>query len=414
MYILVFVAILFLIIKRLVHCIEYNPDKKLPYIALKLISSVIFFISISAIGNIGSIFPTELGSEQIALNQSPSNVILYSTESTIYDNTLSSEPETHKNGSNTSTISDEIIEKYKNSSISIYDKDAFKNSCIEITYNNLDKSWIGKNVTKEILFTDTMNDEYVCGATESYIEDYNDYQHTYRVYDILDCRINKSFPIYSNDVFRIYGTVKDVQYNYANGLNYPIIDMYYADYVREWGKDIDTSKALAQIEDERITEQNELKSKQEYYHSLNSDYTGTTKNIDSMLSLDEDDFKNHCDAMNYYNLMSSTEDLNGRFVKVHLQLEYGKIFLSQDSKYKYLNSYATIFNIDDKLWSCHLYNESVDAYNGDYFYTFFADNRISSIDSLKENDELIVYGIILNYENNNSNNTFDILALYIE
>ena len=61
-----------------------------------------------------------------------------------------------------------------------------------------------------------------------------------------------------------------------------------------------------------------------------------------------------------------------------------------------------------------MYNESVDAYNGDYFYTFFADDRISSIDSLKENDELIVYGIIINYENNNSNNTFDILALYIE
>lgn len=114
----------------------------------------------------------------------------------------------------------------------ISEKD-FKNNCVEIIYSDLDDEWIGKYVTKEILFTSTEQHEYQCASTESYIENLDGFQHVYTIYDIYDCRFDKSFPIYANDVIRIYGIITDIDTNYANGLEYPIIDMYYADYIRE-------------------------------------------------------------------------------------------------------------------------------------------------------------------------------------
>lgn len=139
--------------------------------------------------------------------------------------------------------------------ISDIPEEQFKDECLEIEYNDLSKEWIGKFVTKEILFTDSMQDEYVCASTEDYIEDYKEYQHTYRVYDIYDCRFDKSFPIYYYDVTRIYGEIIDIGCNYANGLDYPIINMYYADYIRKWRHDTDTSKSIDDIKKERIDEQ---------------------------------------------------------------------------------------------------------------------------------------------------------------
>lgn len=110
----------------------------------------------------------------------------------------------------------------------------FKASCIEVDYNDLDNTWVGKNVTKEILFTSSEKEEYECASTESFIEDLDTYQHTYKIYDIKDCRYNKSYIIKASDVTRIYGTITEIHMNYANGLYCPVIDMYYADYIRKW------------------------------------------------------------------------------------------------------------------------------------------------------------------------------------
>lgn len=69
---------------------------------------------------------------------------------------------------------------------------------------------------------------------ESYIEYYPSYQHVYAIYNIFDCRFNKEYSIQSDDVVRIYGVITDIKTNYGNGLDYPVIDMYYADYIRQW------------------------------------------------------------------------------------------------------------------------------------------------------------------------------------
>lgn len=133
----------------------------------------------------------------------------------------------------------------------ILPEEDFKNTCVEIIYNDIDSEWIGKHVTKEILFTETEQSEYQCASTESFIEDLDSYQHVYTIYDIYDCRLDKSFPIYANDVIRIYGIITDIGTNYANGLDYPIIDMYYADYIREWRKPIEEAKSMEELIQER-------------------------------------------------------------------------------------------------------------------------------------------------------------------
>lgn len=237
----------------------------------------------------------------------------------------------------------------KMDTISIYNEEIFKNSCEEIDYNSIDKSFIGKSVTKEILFTSTEEEEYRCASTESYVEDYSGYQHVYAIYDIFDCRFDKSFPIHSNDVIRVYGVVTDIKMNYANGLYYPIIDMYYADYVREWGKSKENSKTANELTHERNAEKERIDAEEQYYNSLNSDYNGQTKNVTNMENLSEKEFKEKCDTMNFKDMVDSTEDLSGRYVKIHVKLTDHKVFNSEKGKRSRLNELVDVYDINNTI-----------------------------------------------------------------
>lgn len=307
------------------------------------------------------------------------------------------------------------IETKNHETISIKNEDEFKLSCVEVVYNDIDKEWIGKYVTKEILFTSTEQAEYQCASTESYVEEYSDYQHVYAIYDIFDCRFDKSFPIYSNDVIRIYGIVTDVEMNYANGLYYPIIDMYYADYIREWRKPISENKSIDELIQERNAEKERIRAENEYYDSLNSDYTGTTKNVDDMESLNEAEFKTNCDSMNFKNMVDATEDLTGRYVKIHLQLTSHKVFTSEEAKRNRLDNLVDMYSINNNVWYSRLFYERTEKYIGEPILLYFADNSSYNLDTLKKDQELIVYGIVLNYTiNEGFHNEFDFLAVYIE
>lgn len=333
--------------------------------------------------------------------------------------TSSSENErqtTEETFSTTETISsDEIIQTEETVDIAKISEDEFKNICIEIEYNDLDEDWIGKYVTKEILFDSSENGEYECGSTENFIEDWNEYQYTRRIYKISDCRFDKSFPICSNDVVRIYGMITDVKMNYGNGLYYPVIDMYYADYIRKWREPIDETKTIEQIIQERNDELARLEAENAYYNSLNSDYTGQTKNIDNMESLSEDEFKEHCDAMNFRNMADSTEDLTGRYVKIHVQLTNHKVFKSEDGKRSRLNSLVDIYNIDDNVWYSNMFYEKTGDYVLNPIMLYFVDNNSYNIDSLKKDQELVVYGMVLDYKiNQGYHNDFEFLVVYIE
>lgn len=313
------------------------------------------------------------------------------------------------------SVTPKSAEITKKPSISAEDEENFKNSCIEVVYNDLNDEWIGKSVTKEILFTSSMKSNYKCASTESYIEDYSDYQHVYAIYDISDCRFDKSFPIYSNDVIRIYGIITDIKINYANGLYYPIIDMYYADYIREWGKAKYTQKSIEELIRERNVEQEQIAVENEYYNSLNSDYTGKTKNIDNMEALNENEFKEKCDCMNFRNMVDSTEDLSGRYVKIHVQLNNHKVFTSEAGKQTRLNDLVDTYSINNNVWLGKLLYERTGEYGGDLFYLYFVDNDTYNIDEFKKEQELTVYGMILNYDiNKGFHNEFDFLVIYIE
>lgn len=296
-------------------------------------------------------------------------------------------------------------------------EEEFKNNCIEIIYNDLNDEWIGKYVTKEILFTSAEQHEYQCASTESYIEDLNIFQHVYTIYDIYDCRFDKSFPIYSNDVIRIYGIITGINTNYANGLEYPIIDMYYADFIREWRQPIEEARSMDELIQERNAERERIEAEKEYYNSLNSDYTGQTKNVDNMDQLNEEDFKTYCDSMNFKNMFHSSEDLSGRYVKMHIQLTTHKVFKSDASKRTRLNNLVEIYSIDDNIWYGKLFLERTGEYGGNPVLLYFADNGIYDLNSLKENQTLVVYGLVMNYEVSEVetiHNKFDFLVVYIE
>lgn len=301
-------------------------------------------------------------------------------------------------------------------SYSIEDEEYFKNSCTEITYNDLDESWIGKWVTKEILFNSSEKEEYECGSTEDFIEEMNGYQRTYRAYKIYDQRIDKSFPIQSNDVIRIYGIVTDIKYNWGNGLNYPIIDMYYADYIREWRKPADTTKSIEELISERNAEKERLEAENEYYASLNSDYIGQTKNVDNMETLSEDEFKEKCDSMNFKNMVDSTEDLSGRYVKLHIQLTSHKVFAFEEGKQERLGALADLYDINDNVWYSRLYYERTEKYIGEPILLYFVNNDTYNLDKLERSQELTVYGKILDYEVNDGyhNELKEFLVVYIE
>lgn len=305
--------------------------------------------------------------------------------------------------------------KEDNIDINALPEEDFKNICIEITYNDLSAEWIGKYVTKEILFTSTEQNEYKCASTESYVEDYSGYQNAYAIYDIFDCRFDKSFPIYSNDVIKIYGIITDVKMNYANGLYYPVINMYYADYIREWGKSEADSKSVDELIQERNAEKERINAENEYYNSLNSDYTGTTKNITDMESLSENEFKEKCDSMNFQDMVDSTEDLSGRYVKIHIKLTDHKIFTKESGKRNCLGELVDKYKINDNVWYGKLFYERTEEYIGDLIWVYFVENEEYELDNLKEGQELTVYGMVLNYEiNNGFHNDFDFLVVYIE
>lgn len=269
--------------------------------------------------------------------------------------------------------------------------------CIEITYNDLDKDWIGKYVTKEILFDSSDSGEYECGSTEDFIEEWNEFQHIYRIYKISDRRFDNSFPIYSHDVIKIYGVITDIKMNYANGLYYPIIDMYYANYIRRWKEPIDETKTIGEIIQERNEELAKLEAETAYYNSLNSDYTGQTKNIDNMKSLSETDFKTYCDAMNFNDMVSTTEDLSGRYVKIHVQLTSHKVFKSEEGKRNRLNSLVDIYTIDDNVWYSNMLCERTGDYVANPILLYFVNNNTSNIDSLEKKSRInyLWYGIRL-------------------
>lgn len=353
---------------------------------IRIASFLVFLIVISFItgcGNDSSFYSEEYYST------------VFSTDST--DVEISSDPK------------EDVLSVYKTT------EEQFKNSCVDIVYNDLDSSWNNKWITKELLFDYSENREYLCCATEDLIEEQDGYQRIYKVYKIFDRRFDKSFPIQSNDVIRIYGIVTDINMNYANGLNYPIIDMYYADYIREWKKPADNTKTVEELIAEREAESERIEAENKYYNSINSDYTGQTKNTDNMEFLSEEDFKEKCDQMNFKNMVDSTEDLSGRNIKIHVKLTSHEVFAFEEAKKKHLGDLADKYSINDNVWYGRLYYERTQKYIGDPILLYFADNNTYNIDDLKKDQELTVYGTVLNYKiNDGFHNEFDFLVIYIE
>lgn len=137
----------------------------------------------------------------------------------------------------------------------LLDEDEFKNFCSEIIYNNISEQSVGEYVYKD-LFNWKINesgDRYLCSAIEDFLEDLKVFQKTYKNYEIIDCRIDNSFPIENSDIIRVYGVVDSVSQSYFTGGYNPTIKMYYIEYIRKYGKEPE-NKAIEEIREERILE----------------------------------------------------------------------------------------------------------------------------------------------------------------
>lgn len=319
---------------------------------------------------------------------------------------------TNKNNENTES---EVVSN-ETSTLNIENEEEFKSLCEELVFKDIDENTIGKYVTKELIFDGgTVHEDgytlYKCGATEDFLEDLGAYQKTYNVYTIKDYRIQKDFPIERSDVIRIYGIVEDVNKSYQTGNYNPTIKIYYTEYMRRYGEKQEEAKSEEEIKKER----EEIARKLEYKDSLNSDYTGTTKNIDNMNELSLADYIAYCDAMNLQDVVNSNEDFTGKYVKLHIQVSDHKKFINEEGKVNRLGEWTDIKNVQDDVWYCKLYNERVDEYvypKSKIDTLYFLNTESIDASVLSKGDNLIVYGQFVKH--NSENGEFELLVRYYE
>lgn len=338
----------------------------------------------------------------------------YETANETNDNLVTTN-DNNENINYSENVENEIVSD-ETSSLNIENEEKFKSLCEELVFKDINENTIGKYVTKELIFDGGTTQEdgytlYECGVTEDFLEDLGVYQKTYNVYRIKDYRIQKDFPIEGSDVMRIYGIVEDVSKSYKTGNYNPTIKIYYAEYIRRYGEKPEEAKSEEEIKKEREEAVKEL----EYKDSLNSDYIGTTKNIDNMDELPLAEYMMYCDAMNLQNVVNSNEDFTGRYVKLHIQVSDHKKFKNDEGKTNRLGEWTKIENVQDDVWYCKLYNERVDEYvypKSKIDTLYFLNTESIDASALSIGDNLIVYGQFVKH--NDENGEFEMLVRYYE
>lgn len=295
-------------------------------------------------------------------------------------------------------------------------EEEFKTLCSEIIYNDISEQAVGKYVYKDLFNWQIREsgDRYLCNAIEDFIEDLKVYQKTYRNYEIIDCRYDGSFPIEDSDILRVYGIVDSVSESYFTGGYNPTIKMYYIEYIRKYGKEPE-DKTMDEIGDERVARNEQIRQEIEYKNSLNTDYNGETKNIDGMEELPLDEYKSHCDEMNYSNLTNG-EDLTGRYVAIHVQTSSHKIFKSDDGKKKWIGEWIEPESICDDFWFCKIYSERAEDYIMPFAHTetlYFLNIESIEPGKMKKENNLIIYGKVISFDMNNQGD-MEVLVRYYE
>ena len=274
-------------------------------------------------------------------------------------------------------------------------EEEYKALCKEISYNSIDESYVGKYVYKEIIFGRQQdNGEYSCGALEDFNEGFDFYQHTNRVYSIKDCRIDKTFPIESDDVIKIYGVVDSVSKSYRTGGYNPTISVHYIEYIRKYGKEAE-QKTMQEIAEERRQNYQKAEEEKNYKNSLNTDYTGQTKNIEGMDELSLEEYISHCDKMNYSNLYNG-ENFVGRDVCIHVQLFSHKKFNGDKGKQNVIGDWETPERIKDDVWEIELYSEQAEQYVADFGRLYFLNSESIFPENNKKGQNIVIYGKIIN------------------
>lgn len=183
------------------------------------------------------------------------------------------------------------------------------------------------------------------------------------------------------------------------------------EYIRRYGEKPEEAKSKEEIKKEREEEAKEL----EYKDSLNSDYTGVTKNVDNMDALSLKDYISFCDAMNRHDLLTVDEDIVGRHVKLHIQVTSHKRFKNDRGKASYVGEGIPVENIQDDFWYCNIFNERTDEYVNPLASVntlYFLNIEDTDAAILSKEEKLVVYGQILEFDN--INGKFEMLVRYYE
>lgn len=289
------------------------------------------------------------------------------------------------------TVEEDSEFYYKQVKYGLTEKE-FKEKCTEIIYNNISEKTVGEYVYKDLFNWKTENNNFKCCAKEDFIEDIKGYQKTYRIYKVIDCRKDKTFPIENDDIIRVYGVVDSVSESYFTGGYNPTIKVYYIEYIRKYGEEKE-NKTMAQITEERNAKNEQIQKENEYKESLNSDYTGITKNIEGMKELPLKEYISYCDKMNYKDLYCG-EDLIGRHVSIKAKLFSHKIF-KNNGKEKRLGIYTNVDDIHDDFWEIELYSERAEDYVADFGNIYFENKENISPMDMKKGNNIVLYGEII-------------------
>ena len=295
-------------------------------------------------------------------------------------------------------------------------EESYKASCREMTYQSLNKipddSWDAydttykySNIHSRLVICNKEDDGTYLALEED--EALKDYGIRYEWFSLIDNRAEKGFDLISGIVVDVYGNVTDVKYNMRNGRYYPIISVKYVDYVRLLSdKDGEVTDIYEEIERRDEAERKRIEMV-ENWNSTYSDYTGTTKNAPNMEELSETEFKECCDEMNAHDMNNEENHVLDTYIKVHLNVKERKKFIIKEEKY--LGKYY----IKDTFIVAGMYNERTEKYEGIHDIYFSENCKIEGKD-LKNGQEIVVYGKVVDCSYISTGNMFDMVVWYVE
>lgn len=141
-----------------------------------------------------------------------------------------------------------------------------------------------------------------------------------------------------------------------------------------------------------------------------------TEIITSVDDLTEMEYKANCKELYYDDIFFGDDNLEGKYVKIHLLLSE-KYYFTADNMYSdTFKQYNDKYNLNRDFFKACVLRETENSYVGNSINVWFSDNYDIDVANYQTGDKIIVYAEVISWSNNTWNgfNSVTILPKYIE